>query len=83
MLLINFKVKLKIKWAKYCDLSAAGVNNINTNSNNIISNITKLYVPEVTLSARETIKNYQNFSANDLNNPFIIMNIKQKVRIKI
>ena len=34
--LINCKVELKLKWAKYCVLSAAGADNNDANSNNII-----------------------------------------------
>ena len=58
MPLINCKVELKFKWTKYCDLSAAGNDNTNANSNNIIFtlNDTKLYVQVVTLSARENQK---------------------------
>ena len=47
MPLINWKVELKIKWAKYCVLPAAGADNVNSNydDNNIIFTIkdTKLY----------------------------------------
>ena len=87
MPLINCKVELKLKWTKYCLLSAAGNNNNineNANVNNIIFNIkgTKLYVPVVTLSARDN-QNYQNFLAKDLKDQLIGMNIKQKVRIKL
>ena len=53
MPLINCKVELKLKWTKYCVLSANG--NDNDNENNIIFTIkdTKFYVPVVTLSSRE------------------------------
>ena len=58
---INCKVELKLKWTKYCVLSAAGADNANgdvndnINGNNIIFTIkhTKLYVPVVTLSAKD------------------------------
>ena len=60
---INCKVDLKLKWTKYCVLSAAGNDNVNNddndnNSNNIIFTIkdTKLYVLVVTLSARDNQK---------------------------
>ena len=57
MPLINYKVGLKLKWAKYCILSAAANDNINSNvnDNNIIFTIkdTQIYVPVVTLSARD------------------------------
>ena len=58
MSLINGKVQLKLKWKHYCVLSAAGAENNDTNSNNIIFSIkdTKLYVPVVTLSARDNQK---------------------------
>ena len=57
MPLINCKVELKLKWTKYYDLSVAGTENgiNNNNANNIIFTIkdTNLYVPLVTLSARD------------------------------
>ena len=57
MPLINCKVELKLKWAKYCVLSVPGNENeihSNDNANNIIFIIkdTELYFPVVTLSAR-------------------------------
>ena len=54
MPLINWKVESKLKWSNYCVLSAAG-NDTNCNDNNIIFTIkdTRLYVPVVTLSARD------------------------------
>ena len=39
MLLINGKVELKLKWTKYCVLSATGADNNDANSNNIILTI--------------------------------------------
>ena len=61
MPLINCRVESKLKWPKYCVLSVGGnENNINedVNANNIIFAIkdTKLYVPVVTLSARDNQK---------------------------
>ena len=58
MPLINCKAELKLKWTKYCVLDAAGPDNNDANSNNIIFTIkeTKLYVPIVTLSARDNKK---------------------------
>ena len=58
MTLVNCKVELKLKWTKYCVLSAAGNDNEianAANANRIIFTIkdTKLYVPELTLSARD------------------------------
>ena len=55
------KGKLKLKWTKYCVLcfiSAAGNDNDNDRDDKIIFNIkdTKLYVPVVTLSARDNQK---------------------------
>ena len=84
MPLINCKVELKLKWTKYCVLSAAGNDKITAGSNNVIFTIkdTKLYVPEE-LYQQKTIKNYQNFLVKDLKYPFIGMNIKQKARTKI
>ena len=57
MPLINCKVELKLKWTKYCVLPAAGADNDNANDN-IIFTIkgTKLYVPVVTLSAKDNQK---------------------------
>ena len=54
MLLINCKAELKLKWTKYCVLPAAG----NDTNSNIIFNIQhrKLYVPVVTLSAKDNKK---------------------------
>ena len=68
-------------------MSAAGADNVNdngnenVNGNNIVFTIkdTKLYAPAVTLSVGDN----QNFLAKDLQDQFIRMNIKQKVRIKL
>ena len=58
--LINCKVELKPRWTNHCVLSVAGTNNANGNNDddNIIFTIkdTKLYVPVVTLSARDNQK---------------------------
>ena len=47
--LINCKVELKLRWTKYCVLSVAGIDNVNSNdedNNNIFTvKDTKLYVP--------------------------------------
>ena len=64
MPLINCKEELKLKLTKYCVLSAAGNENHsdndddNNNANNIIFTIKdiKVYVPPVTLSARDNQK---------------------------
>ena len=46
---INCKVELKLTWTKYCVLSVAGIDNVNSNDedNNNIFTIkdTKLYAP--------------------------------------
>ena len=62
MSLINSK-ELKLKWTKFCVLSAAGNDNVNDNVDNNNGNIiiftikdTKLYIPVVTLSARDNQK---------------------------
>ena len=57
MPLISYKVELKLKWTKYCVLSVAGNENGN-DGNNIIFTIkdTKLYVPLVTLPAKDNQK---------------------------
>ena len=57
ILLINSKVKLKLKWIKDCVLSVLGNENddANLDSNNIIFTIkdTKLFVRAVTLSEKD------------------------------
>ena len=51
--MINCKVELKLKWEKYCVLAAAGFDNVDEDSDNIIVSIkdTDLYVLVGTLSA--------------------------------
>ena len=59
MPLINCKIELKFKWTNYWVLSSAGKDNVNNNdSDNIIFTVKdpKLYVPIVTLSARDNRK---------------------------
>ena len=58
MPLINCKIELKLKWTNYCILSAVGEDNANNRDDIIIFTIkdTKLYVPVVTLSARDNQK---------------------------
>ena len=58
MPLIKCKVELKIKWTKYCVLTATGADNNDANYNNIIFTIknTRLYVPLVTLSTGDNQK---------------------------
>ena len=57
--LINCKVELKLKWAKYCTLSAAGADNVNnSDSDNITSTIkdTNLYVSCVNFISKRQSK---------------------------
>ena len=60
MPLSNCEIELKLKQKKYCIFSANGNDNVNGNehANNNIFTIkeTKLYVPTVTLSARDNQK---------------------------
>ena len=58
MPLINCKVELKLKRTKYCVLTAAGADNNNANSNNFVFTLkdTQLYVPVVTLLAKNNKK---------------------------
>ena len=58
MPLIHCKEELKLKWKNHYVLSKAGTDNVNDNSNNIIFTIkdAKLYVPVVTLSAKDNQK---------------------------
>ena len=82
MSLINCKVELKLRWTKYCVFSAADnddLNNIDNNDsgNNIIFTMkdTKLYLPVVTLSARDNqrlLKSIKKYWKDQ----FIEMNIK-------
>ena len=83
--LINCKVELKLKWTSYCILSAAGADNDNANGNNTIftSKDTKVYVPVMTLSARNNQKQSKLLSKGFKRSGFFWTNIKQKMRIKI
>ena len=58
MPLINCKVKLKLKSTNYYVLSASGVDNDENKDDKITFTIkeTKLYIPAVTLSARDNQK---------------------------
>ena len=83
--MINCKVELKLKWTKYCALSATtNENESDSNNSNNASNIiftikdTKLYAPVVT-SARDNRKLSKPLSKG-FERWFIGMNIKQKVR---
>ena len=52
--LINSKAQLKVKWTKFSVFASKYNDSTNNNSNNIVFDIkdTKLYVPVVTLSAK-------------------------------
>ena len=52
MALINCKAELKLKWTNHCILSASGNDDDDPNSNNTIKDTT-LYIPVVTLSAKD------------------------------
>ena len=43
---------------------------------------TKNHMSPLSLYQQKTVKNFGNFLTNDLNDHFIRMNVKQKVRIK-
>ena len=62
--LINYKIELRLRWTKYCVLSVVGADNTDANPNNIIftNKDTKLYVPLVTLSAKDNQKLSEFFS---------------------
>ena len=64
MQLINCKIEIKLKLAKYCVLSAGGNDNDNNRDDKIIFTIkdTKLYDPVVTLSARDNKKSSKLYS---------------------
>ena len=83
MPLINCKVELKLKWAKYCVSSAASTGNDNGNHNIIIftAKDTKPYVPVVNLSAKDNQKLLYNLS-KEFSKDFIEINIEQKMRTK-
>ena len=60
MSLINCKVELKLKLTKYCALTAAGADNNDANSNNIILlSKTQNYISLLQLYQDERIKNHQ------------------------
>ena len=56
--IINCKVELKLKWAKYSVLSTGRVDNTEANPNSIFVTIKdiKLYIPVINLSARDNHK---------------------------
>ena len=83
MPLINWKIELKLRWAKHCVLPVAGNDNTNGNDDNIMFTIknTKAYVPVVTLSARDNQKLSKLFSKgfersvywNEYNKKYVII----------
>ena len=62
--MINCKVELKLRWTKHCNLASAGAENNNADTNNINFTIEdkKLYVPVVTVSAKDNQKLSKLFS---------------------
>ena len=73
---------------KYCVLTVTVNNNTNENHDRIIFTVkdTKLYFPVVTLSAndnRELLKLGNKWLSKDLQDQYVGMNVKAKVRIKI
>ena len=84
MLLINFKNKLKLNWTNHCLLSVAGADNDDNNLNNAIFTIkdTKLYVPLVSLSAKDNQK-LSKLLSNGFERSVYWNKYKTKVRIKI
>ena len=87
MPLINYKVELKLKWEKYCVLSAFGTGRIindNNNDNNIIltNKDTKLCALVVTLSARNNQK-LSKILSKGLGRSVYRSEYRKKRRIKI
>ena len=87
MPLINYKVELKLKWQKYCVLSAFGTESIinnNNNDNNIIltNKDTKLCALVVTLSARNN-QELSNILSKGFGRSVYWSEYRKKGRIKI
>ena len=86
MPLINCKIELKIKWKNYFVLSRKDNDNANDNDhgkNTVFDKKgSKLYVPVATLSARDN-KKLSNIRNKAFKDPFIGINIKLKLSIKI
>ena len=74
---------MRLKWKKPCVFSLASADNTNANPNNIIFTIKdeKLYIPAVTLSAKDNQK-LSNLLAKDLKDQILRINMKTR-RIKI
>ena len=83
MPLINCKVELKVRWVKYFVLAKNDDDYDDANPSNIMFTMkdTKLYVPVITLSAKDN-QNYQKLLVKDLEDQCTRMNIIQKVRVK-
>ena len=89
MPLTHWKVELRIRWTKHFVLRVLSVANADNddgaNSNKIAFAIKdiELLVTAVVLYEQKNIKKYWNSLAKDLKDPYIGINIKQKVKIKI
>ena len=84
MPLVNCKVELKLKWTKYCILIAAGADNVDANSNNVIFTIkdTKIYVPVITSSGKDNQK-LSKLLSKGFDGSVYWNEFKKNVRIKI
>ena len=84
MPLINCKIELKLKWDNYCVFFATRDNNTDVNPNNITRNIKypKLYVPAMTLSAKDN-QELSKLLSKAFERLVYWNNIKQILRIKI
>ena len=80
MLLINCKTELKLKWTKYCVLSAAGADNTNANTDDVTFTISDTNLFSF-ISKRQS-KSITHVVI-DLKDQFIVMNMRQKMRMKI
>ena len=82
MPLIHYKVELKLKWTKYCVLSAAGGDNADANPNILFTiKDTKLYIPVLTLSARDN--QISKLLSKGFKRSVYWSKYKQKMRIKV
>ena len=72
MQLMNCKIELKLKWKKHNVLSAAGADNNDANSNNIVFTMkTQNYMSPFSLNEQKMVRSYQHFSEKDLKDQFI------------
>ena len=78
-----FDIWLKVKWRNYCALVLNGTSNTDADRDIIIfaKKDTKLYVPVFILSAEDNEKLSKPFRKG-LKDQCIVINIKEKVRIK-